>query len=137
MRISDWSSDVCSSDLYINPETGKSYPLFLRELRKAFGEALRKTFFEFIRLHTSHNASHFQMLGKTVIEDIVWDIDKELAGYSDQFNLLFLVTPVNLDEAWKAFEKSDFRKRSEEHTSELQSLMRISSAVFCLKKKKI
>src|SRR3546814_2573961 len=29
------------------------------------------------------------------------------------------------------------RKRSEEHTSELQSLMRISYAVFCLKKKKI
>src|SRR3546814_3617960 len=28
------------------------------------------------------------------------------------------------------------RRRSEEHTSELQSLMRISSAVFCLKKKK-
>src|SRR3546814_8764149 len=30
-----------------------------------------------------------------------------------------------------------FRSRSEEHTSELQSLMRISYAVFCLKKKKI
>src|SRR3546814_4194449 len=30
----------------------------------------------------------------------------------------------------------DFRRRSEEHTSELQSLMRISYAVFCLKKKK-
>src|SRR3546814_21142223 len=29
-----------------------------------------------------------------------------------------------------------FRGRSEEHTSELQSLMRISYAVFCLKKKK-
>src|SRR3546814_4474972 len=29
-----------------------------------------------------------------------------------------------------------FKKRSEEHTSELQSLMRISYAVFCLKKKK-
>src|SRR3546814_4474469 len=29
------------------------------------------------------------------------------------------------------------RRRSEEHTSELQSLMRISYAVFCLKKKKI
>src|SRR3546814_20104771 len=29
------------------------------------------------------------------------------------------------------------RKRSEEHTSELQSLMRISYAVFCLKKKKL
>src|SRR3546814_7809881 len=33
-------------------------------------------------------------------------------------------------------EKSEERKRSEEHTSELQSLMRISYAVFCLKKKK-
>src|SRR3546814_3130731 len=31
---------------------------------------------------------------------------------------------------------SDYRGRSEEHTSELQSLMRISYAVFCLKKKK-
>src|SRR3546814_4700882 len=30
----------------------------------------------------------------------------------------------------------DYRKRSEEHTSEVQSLMRISYAVFCLKKKK-
>src|SRR3546814_11418546 len=103
MRISDWSSDVCSSDL-------KSYPLFLRELRKAFGEALRKTFFEFIRLHTSHNASHFEMLGKTVIEEIVWDIDKELAGYSKQFDFLFLVTPVNLAEAWEAFRKDGFHK---------------------------
>src|SRR3546814_2047182 len=32
--------------------------------------------------------------------------------------------------------KKDRKKRSEEHTSELQSLMRISYAVFCLKKKK-
>src|SRR3546814_3898127 len=32
---------------------------------------------------------------------------------------------------------SSYSKRSEEHTSELQSLMRISYAVFCLKKKKI
>src|SRR3546814_7896076 len=36
--------------------------------------------------------------------------------------------------AWLLFRKS---RRSEEHTSELQSLMRISYAVFCLKKKKI
>src|SRR3546814_4103105 len=33
-------------------------------------------------------------------------------------------------------ERDPFRHRSEEHTSELQSLMRISYAVFCLKKKK-
>src|SRR3546814_9579324 len=36
---------------------------------------------------------------------------------------------------WNAENPSILRKRSEEHTSELQSLMRISYAVFCLKKK--
>src|SRR3546814_6569117 len=36
----------------------------------------------------------------------------------------------------KCFEQSLGRHKSEEHTSELQSLMRISYAVFCLKKKK-
>src|SRR3546814_5050490 len=35
------------------------------------------------------------------------------------------------------FEPDEHRHRSEEHTSELQSLMRSSYAVFCLKKKKI
>src|SRR3546814_4669435 len=34
-------------------------------------------------------------------------------------------------------QRPDFLQRSEEHTSELQSLMRISYAVFCLKKKNI
>src|SRR3546814_9759844 len=37
------------------------------------------------------------------------------------------------DQAWKPVNR---QRRSEEHTSELQSLMRISYAVFCLKKKK-
>src|SRR3546814_9469728 len=36
----------------------------------------------------------------------------------------------------EAYQKLQVEKRSEEHTSELQSLMRISYAVFCLKKKK-
>src|SRR3546814_6235621 len=39
-------------------------------------------------------------------------------------------------EGWKAINESDMILRSEEHTSELQSLMRNSYAVFCLKKKK-
>src|SRR3546814_7967386 len=45
------------------------------------------------------------------------------------------IIDATLDGACDIFEKVDHR-RSEEHTSELQSLMRISYAVFCLKKKK-
>src|SRR3546814_10450759 len=44
---------------------------------------------------------------------------------------------IALSMSWTEISKSSLEKsRSEEHTSELQSLMRISYAVFCLKKKK-
>src|SRR3546814_7318656 len=48
-----------------------------------------------------------------------------------------LITPWNWN-AWRVVRRSVPlpKVRSEEHTSELQSLMRISYAVFCLKKKK-
>lgn len=96
--------------IYINSLTGKPYPLFLRELRSAFGKALKKAFFEFIRLHTSFNASNFEMLGTTTIEELVWEIDAKLAEYSNQFDFLFLITPVNVEKAWQEFEKSNFQK---------------------------
>src|SRR3546814_8500337 len=44
---------------------------------------------------------------------------------------------MHRNRALKAFHDANDVRRSEEHTSELQSLMRISYAVFCLKKKKI
>src|SRR3546814_5256029 len=46
------------------------------------------------------------------------------------------VTPANLDEGMKLLSGMIRAPRSEEHTSEIQSLMRISYAVFCLTKKK-
>src|SRR3546814_8956559 len=45
-------------------------------------------------------------------------------------------SPASSSAAWDAREQDPGLKRSEEHTSELQSLMRISYAVFCLKKNK-
>src|SRR3546814_2640110 len=47
----------------------------------------------------------------------------------------YLIAKTSLGRAQRACEQ-DRKMRSEEHTSELQSLMRISYAVFCLKKKK-
>src|SRR3546814_7309964 len=47
-----------------------------------------------------------------------------------------LIAPAALDESGKPADFSTMGERSEEHTSELQSLMRNSYAVFCLKKKK-
>src|SRR3546814_10034606 len=55
----------------------------------------------------------------------------EPAGYFDKCILVKIAGRMLWDSAM-----STVRDRSEEHTSELQSLMRISYAVFCLKKKK-
>src|SRR3546814_9159893 len=101
MRISDWSSDVCSSDL----QGGRAMNDFLNQL--VFG--------------------WYPYLAVTVL--VVGSILRfDAAQYS-----------------WRAQSSQFLRRkqmilgsnlfRSEEHTSELQSLMRISYADFCLKKK--
>lgn len=94
--------------IYLDRTTGKPYPLLLRELREGFGRALRKSFFEFVRLKTSYNATHFEMLGTTEIDELVWEIDAQLAEYSNLFDFLFLVTPINTRDCWESFRKSRY-----------------------------
>src|SRR3546814_7227701 len=116
MRISDWSSDVCSSDLGWGFETDPA---------KAAADAFK------------------QELGKRGIT-VTGGAQRTVAPPSTE------VAPAD-EEAESAEEAPDgltpgtelaavhsapVWQRSEEHTSELQSLMRISYAVFCLKKKK-
>src|SRR3546814_4821746 len=101
MRISDWSSDVCSSDLL--PYTIGEY------LADAFPFALRTA----RRLPADHKCTPFR--------------DRTEAGPRER---------LSKPHANSNFLASDHISRSEEHTSELQSLMRTSYAVFCLKKKK-
>src|SRR3546814_5245762 len=73
-----------------------------------------------------HASQRFERLGKPIL----------LFAERSDFELAFsrVEYPQN-HPAW-AGQASSCRCRSEEHTSELQSLMRISSSVFCLKKKK-
>src|SRR3546814_1223524 len=90
VRISDWSSDVCSSDLF---EAGHG---IVEGAELARGEP-------------------------------VCPLPQIVAGQTDMH-------PAHRREMGK---QRIIEGRSEEHTSELQSLLRISYAVFCLKKKKI
>src|SRR3546814_6319008 len=110
MRISDWSSDVCSSDLPVRAEVEEPGPAV------AVGQA------------ASESAADS---GSSQISELVRRIDKyqstrgqPAAPRAPRAAFLFETGPDGVIH------------RSEEHTSELQSLMRISYAVFCLKKKK-
>src|SRR3546814_8866932 len=108
MRISDWSSDVCSSDLSAQTGSVRTDRLYRRfgylDLARRADRAIDQP-----RPHhppKDQDPRHRQRGRQQVKVDIAEHLDQP-AG----------------------------TRRSEEHTSELQSLMRISYAVFCLKKK--
>src|SRR3546814_7022784 len=112
MRISDWSSDVCSSDLLTATEG--------RQLPKGFLGASRAAVDRLARgIDRSADLGAQRRHGN---RDADGD-DRQDEGIFGRGRAA-LVLPKPLEEV-----------RSEEHTSELQSLMRISYAVFCLKKK--
>src|SRR3546814_9446154 len=107
MRISDWSSDVCSSDLY----PGRLLDTVGRFLAPLKIIALA-------------------VLGIAAFALPAGDIGVATPQYeAAPFSQGFINGYLTMDTLGALV-------RSEEHTSELQSLMRISYAVFCLKKKK-
>src|SRR3546814_9191405 len=117
MRISDWSSDVCSSDLVNDDERGIPVIAWRVEERGKEGGGTAHLRFQFERFEVQdHGGAMF-------------------ANTRGDPRDLPLVIIGGLDDGMSEhFSKRD-EIRSEEHTSELQSLMRTSYAVFCLKKK--
>src|SRR3546814_6307661 len=127
MRISDWSSDVCSSDLI--------------GLRMQLGEQCADRGADVVRMRDAHTVGDVVMITATnrwqrsVLLVHAVDLSgppgcrSRSASHSVE-NYRNFRNPVR-------FRRSTAHDpmRSEEHTSELQSLMRISYAVFSLKKK--
>src|SRR3546814_3353238 len=108
MRISDWSSDVCSSDLPGGARLDLDVGQFA-EVRHRVDRQIRLVFLHPLDLMFDEPEAR-----RRVDEGRAEDRHVMLIGELDEAVVLL---------------------RSEEHTSELQSLMRISYAVFCLEKK--
>src|SRR3546814_6703504 len=123
MRISDWSSDVCSSDLHVDAGV---LPLHRPRLphdadAELLGlQALGERLVGRVDAGAGLAALQQQLLARLQVVDRATGGE----GGGDQSVLV-----LNVDDA-------ELAARSEEHTSELQSLMRISYAVFCVKKTK-
>src|SRR3546814_5203938 len=110
MRISDWSSDVCSSDLVDRPVGDHPTQNEVKAVG-IYGVEVRTTDPDVTRgrersAGLQYAARQFEAAGDIAKRSVRRDVER--AGID--------------------------KRRSEEHTSELQSLMRISYAVFCLKK---
>src|SRR3546814_4700056 len=116
MRISDWSSDVCSSDLPSPQQKLGSM------LLSAMDSSLRWN--DENQLVQSVHCELCVLCGPFVFPNIPYSSRSREArnqgALAESTSNTYICT---------------HGRRSEEHTSELQSLMRISYAVFCLKKK--
>src|SRR3546814_10812780 len=129
MRISDWSSDVCSSDL---PEVAG--PEKRNHLVEIGGRVHR-------RVDTHAGEAQIRRQDPQVVLAVIEIVRRE--GYAPRHSAIDQVHRHRLLVHEAQMEELDLEgqilltPRSEEHTSELQSLMRISYAVFCLKKKKL
>src|SRR3546814_7412738 len=131
MRISDWSSDVCSSDLRV--EAGRAHDLHGFALTPLDGEALAPGLLRIFQQRQEGAA--IDVAGRR-------DVRHGCDGRGEIVIEHERCQPGALRNAGAADREGDPDVflvgrclRSEEHTSELQSLMRISYAVFCLKKK--
>src|SRR3546814_1724339 len=119
MRISDWSSDVCSSDLqrqinYTRSNESEADRIGIRTMARSGydPEAMAQMFERMQALERSNQGGAKQR--------------------TPDYLRSHPVTTTRIAEAKTRAAKME---RSEEHTTELQSLMRISYAVFCLDKK--
>src|SRR3546814_10527866 len=111
MRISDWSSDVCSSDLQ-GDHGGRIYRPILLNYNRIF--------------------RCVACLGMELLQRVALWVGRSGTG-CDDLGMMDLETVLIVCFAIAGLQALAWI-RSEEHTSELQSLMRISYAVFCLKK---
>src|SRR3546814_8108840 len=120
MRISDWSSDVCSSDL----STGGSVRIV------AAYSAITTKSQNSDPAHSSMVAPFTRSMARKTTANRRKNI-KLAVGRSARRAAVIIIKMLMPPQS------TDENGRSEENTSELQALMRISYAAFCLNKKKI
>src|SRR3546814_3720659 len=128
MRMSDWSSDVCSSDLV------KVATEALDQLQPTAASHSRVMVLEVMGRDAGHIAIAAGIAGGAdaiLIPELPYSIAgiatkiEQLKQTGRNFALVVVAEAVRTEDG-------EAVRRSEEHTSELQSLMRISYAVFCL-----
>src|SRR3546814_10744864 len=120
MRISDWSSDVCSSDLLVSRCRYRN--------AESFFLAIEEQLFS----DTSDLLYQTGIVAQLALTSHLLDV-----GFDDRWCARHIGLHIGKALAYSNASGLNYQSaaRSEEHTSELQSLMRISYAVFCLKKK--
>lgn len=101
--------------IHVSPETGEVYPLLLRGLRRRLSRCVRRAAYRFSVVHTPRPPASYMALGKRAVVRRVWEIDQQLAGIDESFDLVLLVTPVNSHQAWRRFSRDGYDRAPRLH----------------------
>src|SRR3546814_787916 len=148
MRINDWSSDVCSSDLQRAIENKRNLDVIsdgiaAEDIGKYPEQNIAESLQRVTGVQISRNLGEGQFLSVRGLDPKFTNTlynGRQLPSGSGTRAFDFQVLSANFAsqvDVYKSPTADMLESRSEEHTSELQSLMRSSYAVFCLKKQKL
>lgn len=96
--------------VYLDPESGDPFPIMVRSLSRQVGVALEKLFYSFSRECTTHRPKHYHMLGRRAMVKAVREVDHLFDEIGRSFDLLQLVTPINVEKEWSRFQRRRFQE---------------------------
>ncbi len=114
-QLNCWFVGVAIPPVFRKANTTEEFPQLISTLRRNMSLALRLAYFEFARSRTTHRPPHYHSLGRNAVVKAVWDVDRQLAAVSNQFDYLLQLTPVNTNGAWKQFQQNQFQQTPEFH----------------------
>jgi len=89
--------------IFRDQRTGDLFPVIVRSLHRQLSRAIQQSAYEFAVNQTTHRPRHYQSLGRRALTRAVTDVDRQLAGVASAFDLLMMVTPTNVNRAYRSF----------------------------------
>ncbi len=94
--------------IHIDPASGEPFPIMLRSLSRQIAHVMEQIFYSFTRECTTHRPQHYHMLGRRAMVKAVREADDKFNEISNSFDLLRLITPINVETEWQRFQRRRF-----------------------------
>lgn len=97
------------SAIYRDPAGGSVYPRVLRAVAAGVDRAVKEAAVAYARARTPYRPADWRELGRSLVSEFDWAVDRRLTDISDRFDFLLAISPVDADEVWRAFEAGGCR----------------------------
>ena len=96
------------SAIYRDPVTGDVFPRVQRSVSAGVDRAIKEGAAAYACDLTPYQPSQWRELGRSLVSEADWEVDRELSDIAGRFDFLMAISPVDADEAWEAFRDADF-----------------------------